>query len=128
MAIGHAGQVALLDDRGAEARLGEHHHPRRRLQQMRAGARADDEEKRILQLAVKPDDPGEAAEHLALATFAQHRRAVDRAAGQGSGVQRVGERQDAHAATVRIGWGEAPPAAWSRARRSFQMNCPAFTT
>jgi hypothetical protein len=40
--IGHAGEVALFDDRGGEARLGEDHHAGGRLHQMRTGARADD--------------------------------------------------------------------------------------
>ena len=54
--------------------------------QVRAGARADDEEERVLDLAVQPDDAGQPAEHLALAALAQHRRvraAVARPAGSG---------------------------------------------
>ena len=70
--VGQAGQVALLDDRGREARLGEDHHAGGRLDQMRAGARADDEKEGVLDLAVQPDDAGQAAEHLALAALAQH--------------------------------------------------------
>ena len=72
--VGEAGEVALVDDRGGEARLGEDHHAGGRLDQVRAGARADDEEERVLDLAVQPDDAGQAAEHLALAALAQHRR------------------------------------------------------
>ena len=72
--VGQAGEVALVDDRGGEARLGEDHHAGRRLDQVRAGARADHEEERVLDLAVQPDDAGQAAEHLALAALAQHRR------------------------------------------------------
>ena len=72
--VGQAGEVALVDDRGREARLGEDHHAGRRLDQVRAGARADDEEEGVLDLAVQPDDAGQAAEHLALAALAQHRR------------------------------------------------------
>jgi hypothetical protein len=36
---------------------------------MRAGARADDQEEGVLNLPVQPDDPGQAAEDLALAPF-----------------------------------------------------------
>ena len=72
--VGEAGEVALVDDRGGEARLGEDHHAGGRLDQVRAGARADDEEEGVLDLAVQPDDAGQAAEHLALAALAQHRR------------------------------------------------------
>ena len=64
------GKVALFQDRGGEARLGEDHHAGRGLQQMRAGARADDEEERVLDLAMQPDDAGQAAENLALAALA----------------------------------------------------------
>jgi hypothetical protein len=46
--------------------------PGRRLDQVRAGARAHHQEEGVLDLAVQPDDAGEAAEHLALAALAQH--------------------------------------------------------
>ena len=72
--VGQSGQVALVDDGGGEARFGEDHHAGGRLDQMRAGARADDQEERVLDLAVQPDDAGQPAEHLALAALAQHRR------------------------------------------------------
>ena len=55
--------------RGAEARLGEDHHARGALQKMRAGARSDNQEERVLHLAVQPDDSRQPAEHLVLATF-----------------------------------------------------------
>src|SRR3954452_22635279 len=70
------GQVALLDDGGGEARLGEDHDAGGRLHQMRAGAGADDEEERVLDLAVQPDDAGQAAEDLALPPLPQDRRLV----------------------------------------------------
>ncbi|MGC4075750.1 MAG: hypothetical protein QM702_01685 [Rubrivivax sp.] len=73
LASARPGEVAVVDDRGGEARLGEDHHAGGRLDQVRAGARPDDEEEGVLDLAVQPDDAGEAAEHLALAAFAQHR-------------------------------------------------------
>ena len=46
--IGAAGEVALLDDGGGEAGLGEDHDAGRRLQQVGAGAGADDEEEGVL--------------------------------------------------------------------------------
>ena len=109
--VGAPGEVALLDDRGGKARLGEDHDAGCRLQQMRAGARADDEEEGVLDPAVQPDDAGQSAEHLALALLAQ-----DRMRG---GCQRV------HFA--------APPsgrccnATSSQARRSLSTNWVAFT-
>ena len=72
--IEEARQIALLHDGGRKARLSEDHHARRRLQQMRAGARADDQEKRVLDLAVHPHDAGEAAEDFALAALVNDRR------------------------------------------------------
>ena len=83
--VGEAGEVALVDDRGGEARLGEDHHAGGRLDQVGAGARADDEEEGVLDLAVQPDDAGQAAEHLALAALAQ-----DRALGAAAARRRPG--------------------------------------
>ena len=80
--IGEAGEVLFLENRGAEAGFGEDHHSGGRLQQMRAGAAADDEEEGVLHLAVQPDDPGQAAEHLALAALFQD-RSVGAAGGGG---------------------------------------------
>ena len=71
--IGEPGEIPLVDDRGREARLGEDHHAGRGLDEMRAGARTDDEEERVLDLAVQPDDAGQPAEHLALAALAEDR-------------------------------------------------------
>ena len=81
LGVGETGEVLLLHDRGAEARLGEDHHAGGRLQQMRAGARADHEEEGVLHLAVQPDDAGQAAEHLALAPLTQDRRVETAARG-----------------------------------------------
>jgi hypothetical protein len=111
MGVGHAGKVALFEDRGAEARLGEDHHAGGGLQQVRAGARAHHEEKRVLHLAVQPDDAGEAAEHLALAAFLQDGR-VAAASGGGIGAGRF----------------TLAASASSRAIRSFHRNCPALIT
>ena len=114
--VGQTGQVALLDDRGAEARLGEHHDARGRLQQMGAGAAADDEEEGVLDLAVQPDDAGQAAKHLALTALAQNGEvARGRSRGQGN----------AHAASAPFG---AVPLPCRRAARSFRMNWPALMT
>ena len=113
--VGKAGEVALLDDRGGETRLGEDHDARGGLQQMGAGPAADDEEERVLDLAVEPDDAGQAAEYLALAALAQHRR-------QRGGV--AVEGGDAHAATI----AGVPAAVSSRAARSLRMNCAALMT
>ncbi len=107
--IGQTGEVLLFENRCAESRLGENHHSGGGLQEVGAGAAAHDQEEGVLHLAVQPDDSGEAAEHLTLATFAQN-RGVE-AAGCG-GVK-------AHA-----GW---PFGVLSRrARRSFSRNWVAF--
>jgi hypothetical protein len=79
--VGEPGQIAFVDDGGGKAWLGEDHDARRRLDEMGAGARTDDEEEGILDLAVQPDDAGEAAEHFALAALLQNRLAG--ASGQG---------------------------------------------
>jgi hypothetical protein len=76
VAVGEAREVALVDDRGGEARLGEYHHPGGRLDQVRAGARANHQEERVLDLAVQPDDAGQPAEDFALTALAQHRQVV----------------------------------------------------
>ncbi len=82
-------QILLFENRRPEPGFGKDHHARRRLQKVRAGAAAHDQEERVLHLAVQPDDPGQPAEHLALAAFLQNGRV---AATAGRGVQ-------AHAAT-----------------------------
>ena len=83
MGVGQTGQIRFLEDRGAEARFGKDHHAGGRLQQMRAGARADDQKEGVLHLAVQPDDAGQAAEHLALAALLEDGRVA--AAGGGDG-------------------------------------------
>ncbi len=102
--IGHSGQVRFLEDGGAEARFGEDHHAGRRLQQVRAGAAAHHEKERVLHLAVQPDDAGQAAEHLALATFLED--------GRGAAAAVDGRERRVHA-------GRTPP---RRAWRSFHRN------
>ena len=69
--VGHAGEVALLHDGGGEAGFGEHHHPCGRLYQVGARARADHQEKGVLDLSMQPDDAGQAAENLPLAALPQ---------------------------------------------------------
>ena len=108
--IGHAGQIFFFQNRGAKAGFGKNHHARCRLQQMGAGARPDHQEKRILHLAMQPDDRGEAAENLVLAALFDH-RGIQASAG--------------HIATPRLGMAGAGWA--SRAWRSFHRNCTAFT-
>jgi hypothetical protein len=80
--VGQAGEVAVVDDGGGETRLGKDHHAGGRLDQVRAGARAHHQEEGVLDLAVQPDDAGQAAEHLALAAFAQHRDVAQPGAGR----------------------------------------------
>ena len=79
--IGQAGQIPLINDGRGKARFGKNHDAGGRLDQMGAGARTHDQKKRILNFAVQPDDAREAAEHLMLSTFAQHRRITAAACG-----------------------------------------------
>ena len=74
LASARPGEIALLHDRGGETRFGENHYARGRLDEMRAGARADDEKERVLDLAVQPYDSRQAAEDLPLPALAQDRR------------------------------------------------------
>jgi hypothetical protein len=105
MGVGHAGQIALFEDRGAEAGLGEDHHARGGLQEVRAGARAHHQEERVLHLAVQPDDAGEAAEDLPLAALFQDRGVLA-----------------ASALTDMCRTVHAAPSASRRATRSFHRN------
>jgi hypothetical protein len=119
--VGQPGQVAVVDDGRGEARLGEDHHAGRRLQQVRAGARAHDEEEGVLDLAVQPDDAGETAEHLALAALVHD--------GQLAGLD--GHRLDreravVHAVSPGIGAAARRAASSRRAARSLARNCAAL--
>ena len=107
--IGHAGEIGLFQDCGAEPRLGEDHHPGRALQQVRTCPRADDQKERVLHLSMQPDDRGQTAKHFALSAFLKERH-VPAAV---RGVKHI-----VHAATSAV----------SRARRSFSRNCPALMT
>jgi hypothetical protein len=138
--VGEAGEVALLEDRRGEARLGEDHHAGGALQQVGAGPRADHEEEGVLHLPVQPHDAGQAAEHLALPAFAQHGQGVRRRRGERRRHVAPGERGQgggdgrahrAASATRAAARSVEPPSSLlrsRRARRSFQMNWPAFTT
>ena len=88
--------------------------------QMGAGARADDQEERVLDFAMQPDDAGQAAEYFALAALAQHRprRRCNRASAASVAVMTRGpaRRWPDHALS------------WRRAARSFSTNWVALTT
>ena len=71
--VGKPGKILFFHDRGRKARFGEDHHAGRRLDQMRAGARAYDEEECVLDLSMQPNDAGKPAEHFALAALAANR-------------------------------------------------------
>ena len=115
IAVGHSREVAVAEDGGGEARFGEDHHAGGALQQMRAGARADDEEERVLHLAMQPHDAGEAAEDFALSALLEHGHVA--AADVDDGESRTG-----HASTSRI------CCSCRRAARSLRMNCTALIT
>ena len=116
--VGEPGQVALVDDRGGEARLGEDHHAGRGLDQVSAGPRPDDEEECILDLPVQPDDAGQAAEHLALAALADdHAGRLEGCCGGGAA---------AHGFTAASATMSAD--ACFLARRNFQRNWAALIT
>ncbi len=116
--IGQTGQILFFQNRGAEPGFGKDHHAGGGLQQMRAGAAADHQEKRILHLAVQPDNAGQTAEHLALAAFAQH--------GGGAAADGRRGRKRGHATAPFSDSGDAP-ALSSRAMRNFHRNCAALT-
>ena len=119
------GEIALVHDRGGETRLGENHHAGGRLDQVRAGARADHQEERILDFAMQPDDAGQAAEHLPLAALAQNGKiaaTVDR---------RRRSRTGGRLLTWTVPMAPRASAIAGRSRRaarSFRTNCVALTT
>ena len=123
--IRHAGEVALLEDRRGEARLGEDHDAGGRLDQVRAGARADDQEERVLDLAVQPDDAGEAAKDFALAPLEADR--CIRAAADGRGRAGHSRHRAGSRSPVRSSWSPLG-SELSLAIRSFHKNCAALTT
>ena len=72
--VGESREVTLADDCGRETRLREYHDAGRRLYEMSAGARADDEKESVLDLAMQPHDAGQAAKYLALTALTDDRR------------------------------------------------------
>ena len=109
--IGDPREIALFQNGGGESRLGEDHDAGGRLDEMGAGARADDEKERVADLAMQPDDAGQAAEHFVLRGFM----------GDASG------RRRARSSRRLPGDAEAGGAC-KRAARSFRTNCAALTT
>jgi hypothetical protein len=93
---------------------------------MGARARADDEKERVLDLAVQPDDAGQAAEHLALSLLAQHveggRLVHDGKKGGGHRVPPVAVASAGDAICT------ASASACLRAMRNFHTNWPALMT
>lgn len=119
--VGDAGEITVFENGGGEARLGEDHHARRRLDEMRAGARADDEKERVLNLAVQPDDAGQSAEYFALAALLNDGRGVAGAVGESrKGRERI---HSAHSMSASFRAGSC-----RRAARSLSRNCVALTT
>ena len=119
--VGEPSQIALAEDRGRESGLGEDHDASRRLQQMRTSPGSNDQKEGILDLAMQPDDPGQAAEDFTLATFGRGRHD---GAGTASGRGRGGG--GCHRARPGM---FGPPrdhlVSW-RASRSFSRNCVAL--
>ena len=102
--ISQAGQVALPEDRGAEAGLGKDHHAGGALDQVGTGAGAHHQEKGIGHAPVQPHDGGEAAEHLPLAALPQqlglnHGRRCR--GGSPTGLARAGQRAAGRAGCLR---------------------------
>ena len=70
--IGQPSKVALINDCRREPGFRKNHDARSRLDQMGAGSRTYHQKKRVLNLAVQPDDAREAAKDLALAALAKN--------------------------------------------------------
>ena len=64
MAIRHAGQVTLPEDRRRKTWLCKNHNTRCRLQQVGTGARPNDEEERVLNSAMQPNNGSQPAEDI----------------------------------------------------------------
>ena len=121
--IGKAREIALIDDRGGKARLGKNHHTGGRLDEMRAGARANNQEKRVLYFAMQPDNTRQPAKHLALATLFKDRLIDTSFAGRLSA--RHAEGQIHCTTSIAL---KASASICSRAARSLKRNWAAFTT
>ena len=120
--VGEPGKVLLFHDCSCESRLSEDHHASGGLNQMRAGARAHHQEERVLDLAMQPDDAGQPAEDLALATLATDRLwcviRCDRTSLHMRIHARLPETEGAADDAIRSS---------RRAARSFNRNCVALT-
>ena len=112
--IRKARQIAFINDRGRKTGLSENHHAGGRLQQMRAGARADHEEECILNPPVQPYDTGQPTKYFPLAALAQH-RSIFAAGFFGNGCDMIHDI-----------WLTAAGTCSNRAARSFIRNCPAL--
>ena len=113
-------EITFFNDGGSESGLGENHDASCGLQQMRAGAAADHQKESILNLAMQPDNAGQATENLALTAFTQNWR-ISAASGLGRnalGILRCTGK--AH-----VIWPASLPrqlVSSRRAARSFRMN------
>ena len=87
--IGQAGQVPFPQDRRAEAGFGKNHHPRSRLDQVGASARAHHQEEGIGHAPMQPNNRGKAAEHLPLAVLLDQLGTVKGAGGAGIGAGHI---------------------------------------
>ena len=113
-------EITFFNDGGRETGLGENHDAGGGLQQMRAGAAADHQEKRILNLTMQPDNAGQAAENLALTAFPQNGRI-----GAAGGLSRNALGLRRCAGKAHVIWPASPPrqlVSARRAARSFRTN------
>ena len=62
MAVRHAGQITLTEDRRCKTWLCKNHNTRCGLQQVGTGARPNDEEERVLNSAMQPNNGSQPAE------------------------------------------------------------------
>ena len=106
----------------AKRRLGKDHHARRRLQQVGAGARADDEEEGVLHLAMQPEwDAGQGARTPRAGRVRAARGAGLRRAGVAAGAS-AWASSEAQPSRVASGLMRSPPS-WrfqGRQRRSWR--------
>ena len=124
--VGDAGEVAFVEDRRREARLGEDHDAGRGLDEMRAGARPDDQEERVLNLAVQPDDARSARKrpHAARVPAEPGRCRSRRLAWLVAGKR--GDRVHGAPSHWACGAGTRGRRELRRAARSFRTNCVAL--
>ena len=108
--VRQACQVPFPQDGGAKAGLREDHDPRRRLDQVGAGAGAHHQEEGIRHAAMEPDNAGKTTKHLPLAPFPQQRQRLSTSlGGLGSSIRLLdqGHRQvEGGGIQVKHGFGE----------------------